>query len=69
MWAEAMEKWEQLAVAASERWDRPTLEDLAQTQGNRSRLIRLLQLHYGLEERDAMRQADAFVRSLDGQWR
>lgn len=60
----ALSRWQTMAEAAIQRWDRLTMDDLGTVRGNAERLIELLQARYGLAREDALAELAAWRQSL-----
>lgn len=62
--AAALNQWHTMAIAATQRWDRLTSDDLGRVRGNAERLVELLQARYGWARQDALAELAAWRRSL-----
>ena len=61
---QAESRWHQMADAVRERWVKLTAEDVADVRGNADRLIDTLRRRYGVPRGEAVRQLNAWSRSL-----
>lgn len=63
-WTRVKEEWQEFKVAAAERWDRLTDEDLEEIDGDRENLVERLHERYELDRKQAGREADEWQRNL-----
>ena len=64
MWAQVRTNWRPLGEQMRAKWVKLTSADIEQVAGRRPALIAVLQTRYELDEREAAREADLFVSSL-----
>jgi uncharacterized protein YjbJ (UPF0337 family) len=65
-WDQIEGNWKQFKGKVQEKWGSLTDDDFAQIGGKREQFIGRLQERYGMAKDQAEREADAFVRDLDG---
>jgi uncharacterized protein YjbJ (UPF0337 family) len=63
-WDQLHGKWQQMRGSMRQQWGKLTDNDLEQINGNRDRLIGILQERYGIAKEDAQRRADEWITTL-----
>ncbi|MGD9902042.1 MAG: CsbD family protein [Vicinamibacterales bacterium] len=61
---DANSRWQDLTGAVRERWSALTEEDVLNVRGNAERLIDALQARYGFAREEAIKELNAWSRSL-----
>jgi uncharacterized protein YjbJ (UPF0337 family) len=56
--------WERLKAYVHREWEELTEDDLAEVEGNRERLITLIERRYGVPHEEARRQVEAWASHL-----
>lgn len=59
-------KWEKIQWGVQEKWGKLTDNDLAQVEGNREKLLGLLQQRYGYSKDEAEKEYNDFIRRYKG---
>ncbi|MBU2960432.1 CsbD family protein [Citreicella sp. C3M06] len=62
-WDVIQGKWKQLKGDAQIQWGKLTDDDLDRTEGNREKLVGVIQERYGIAKDDAERQVDSFYNN------
>jgi uncharacterized protein YjbJ (UPF0337 family) len=65
-WDQLEGKWKQYEGKAKEQWGELTDDDLGVIDGKRQQLVGRIQERYGIAKDAAEKQADEFVKALDG---
>lgn len=65
-WDQVEGNWKQLKGKAKEKWGRFSDDDLDVMAGRRDQVIGRLQEHYGMAKEEAEKEADRWVKDIDG---
>jgi uncharacterized protein YjbJ (UPF0337 family) len=58
-----MGRWNQIKGEVKERWGRLTDDDITKVEGQRDKLLGILQEKYGYSKEEAEKSVDEFIRS------
>ncbi|NJL92746.1 MAG: CsbD family protein [Anaerolineae bacterium] len=63
-WAQISGQWKQFAGEAKKKWNELTDDELAKVNGDRKRLVSIVQQRYGIAKKAAEKQVDAWANAL-----
>jgi len=63
-WAQIAGRWEHFAVEAKKQWEQLTDDEVAEVNGNRNALARIVQARYYISKKEAHTQIEAWVDDL-----
>jgi uncharacterized protein YjbJ (UPF0337 family) len=63
-WDQIKGQWKQMKGAAQSKWGELTDDDADKIEGNRERLVGLIQERYGVAREDAERSVDEWAQTL-----
>ena len=64
-WDQTEGKWKQLKGSVKEKWGKLTDDDLTVINGNRDKLVGMVQERYGIAREEAQRRADEWLKAQD----
>ncbi len=65
MWHQIEGNWKQLTGEAKRQWGKLTDDEIAETHGNRDKLMGLIQERYGIAREDVELQMDKWAEGLN----